>query len=108
MDQHVHIASPRALAGTFAALVVLTAITVAVARVDLGQLNIVLALGVACTKAALVALFFMHLKYEHHFLAVILVTATLFVVILAGFVAFDSAQYQPAIRAHREAALQKK
>jgi cytochrome c oxidase subunit 4 len=48
----------------FAALMVGTAITVAVAFVDLGALNTVVALTIACTKAALVVLFFMHVKYS--------------------------------------------
>jgi cytochrome c oxidase subunit 4 len=42
---------------------VLTAITVAVAFVDLRIFNTVVALGIAVTKATLVVLFFMHVKY---------------------------------------------
>jgi cytochrome c oxidase subunit 4 len=48
----------------FAALMVGTAITVAVAFVDLGAMNTVVALGIACTKATLVVLYFMHVKYS--------------------------------------------
>ena len=48
----------------FAALMVGTAITVAVAFIDLGAMNTVVALGIACTKATLVVLFFMHVKYS--------------------------------------------
>ena len=48
----------------FAALLVLTAITTAVAFVDLGPWNTVVALGIAFLKATLVALFFMHVKYS--------------------------------------------
>ena len=47
------------------ALLVLTATTVAVSSVDLGAMNVVVALLIASVKAALVALFFMHLKYEN-------------------------------------------
>ena len=43
---------------------VLTVITVAVAFVDLGNLNVVVALAVAVLKATLVVLFFMHVKYS--------------------------------------------
>ena len=46
----------------FATLVVLTLVTVAVSRVDLGSWNIVVAMLIASVKAGLVALFFMHLK----------------------------------------------
>jgi cytochrome c oxidase subunit 4 len=50
----------------FGALMVLTAVTVAVAFVDLGFLNIVVAMSIAVTKAVLVILFFMHLRYGSH------------------------------------------
>lgn len=46
------------------ALMILTVITVWVAGFDFGNLNIVIALGIASVKASIVALFFMHLKYE--------------------------------------------
>jgi cytochrome c oxidase subunit 4 len=48
----------------FALLMLGTAVTVAVAYVDLGPLNTVVALAIACTKATLVVLFFMHVKYS--------------------------------------------
>jgi cytochrome c oxidase subunit 4 len=48
----------------FAALMIGTAITVGVAFIDLGVLNTVVALAIACTKATLVVLFFMHVKYS--------------------------------------------
>lgn len=47
------------------ALLVLTATTVAVSYVNLGAMNVVVALFIASVKAALVALYFMHLKYEN-------------------------------------------
>jgi cytochrome c oxidase subunit IV len=47
----------------FGALMVLTATTVAVARVDLGFLNNIVALGIAGIKTSLVVLFFMHVHY---------------------------------------------
>ena len=49
----------------FIALLVLTVITVAVTRFDFGSMNTVVAMIVASIKAMLVALFFMHLKYEN-------------------------------------------
>jgi len=47
----------------FFALMVLTAITTAVAFVDLGVLNVVIMLAIAVTKATMVLLWFMHLKF---------------------------------------------
>ena len=54
------------LLAVFFALVVLTIITVAAAKVDFGSstINLVIALLIASIKASLVGLFFMHLKYE--------------------------------------------
>ena len=48
----------------FATLLVLTGVTVAVAYVDLGPLNTVVALVIACFKATIVVLYFMHVKYS--------------------------------------------
>ena len=48
----------------FVSLIVLTVVTVGVAGIDLGGMNIPIALLIASTKAALVGLFFMHLRFE--------------------------------------------
>ena len=58
-----HIVPTRTYYLIFAALMVFTAITVAVAFLDLGRMNTVVALAIACAKATLVVLFFMHVKY---------------------------------------------
>ncbi len=46
----------------FAALMILLALTVGAALVDLGALNEFVALAIAATKAVLVILFFMHVR----------------------------------------------
>jgi cytochrome c oxidase subunit 4 len=48
----------------WAGLMVLTSVTALVSCINLGQWNAPVALAIACTKALLVALFFMHLRYE--------------------------------------------
>jgi cytochrome c oxidase subunit 4 len=49
----------------FAVLMVLLALTVAVAYIDLGRtLNIVIAMTIAIIKATLVILYFMHVRYS--------------------------------------------
>ena len=58
--------------GVFAALIVLTGVTVWVATIDLGDLNVVVALVIATLKAVLVMLFFMHLRHSGKFLWVVL------------------------------------
>ncbi|HEV2136398.1 MAG TPA: cytochrome C oxidase subunit IV family protein [Terracidiphilus sp.] len=59
-----HIVSPKLYLGIFAALLVLTATTVAASYVDLYVFNVVVALAIAVLKASLVVLFFMHVKYS--------------------------------------------
>jgi cytochrome c oxidase subunit 4 len=98
-----HVLPPSVLLGTAAALGVLTVLTVAVARVHLGAANVPVALAIATVKASLVALFFMHLKYEHRFHLVVLVGAALFAVLFGSFVMFDASEYRPDVRAHEEA-----
>ncbi len=47
------------------ALLILTGVTWGVSYVNLGMGNVTVALLIASVKAALVALFFMHLRYEN-------------------------------------------
>lgn len=49
---------------TFIALIILTVITVAVSYVDLGIMNVPVAIGVASIKMLFVAIIFMGLRYE--------------------------------------------
>ncbi len=94
-----HVLPVRTLLATAAALFALTAVTVAASRLDLGALNVVVALAVACAKASIVALFFMHLKYANRFHLVVLVASALFAVLLVSFVMFDTTTYQDDLRA---------
>jgi cytochrome c oxidase subunit 4 len=60
----VHVLPLRIYFGIFVALLVLTGITVQVAFMDLGPLNIAVALAIAVLKACLVILYFMHVRYS--------------------------------------------
>jgi cytochrome c oxidase subunit 4 len=55
-------ASTRIYYVIFALLMILLAVTVAAAEVDLGRLNFLAAVMIATTKAVLILLFFMHLR----------------------------------------------
>lgn len=70
-------------------LMCLTAITIAVARIDLGFLNVVAALGVASLKASLVIFFFMHLKYENWVIKGMVLTAFVILAIAIGLTFVD-------------------
>jgi cytochrome c oxidase subunit 4 len=59
-----HIVPTRVYYTIFAILMVCTLLTVLIASVDLGALNTVAALTIAVFKAALVVLYFMHVKYS--------------------------------------------
>jgi cytochrome c oxidase subunit IV len=58
-----HVVPVSTYVAVFTALVVLTIATVLAAGQDFGPFNTVVALGIAVTKATLVVLFFMHVKY---------------------------------------------
>ncbi len=59
-----HTTNPRLYFIVFAILLVLLVFTVAVAYLDLGGWSIVLAMAIATTKALLVILYFMHVRYS--------------------------------------------
>jgi len=59
-----HVVPPRTYYVIFLILMVCTALTTAVAFIDLGPFNTLAALGIAILKATLVVLFFMHVKYS--------------------------------------------
>ena len=86
------------LLAVFAALTDLTVATVAVSWVNLGNWNLVVALGIATLKASLVALYFMHLRYDNPFYALIFVTALVFLGVFLCLTLLDTLQYAPNIQ----------
>jgi cytochrome c oxidase subunit 4 len=58
-----HVAPKSLYYAVFAALIVGTLLTYAAARVDMGALNNIVMLTIAVTKAGLVILFFMHVRW---------------------------------------------
>jgi len=63
--EHAHtIVGPRVYMAILFALLLGTALTVWASYVDLGFWNPIIALAIATTKATLVVLFFMHVKYS--------------------------------------------
>jgi len=59
-----HIVSPMVYAMILLVLLVGTALTVGASYIDMGPWNPVVAIGIACTKATFVVLYFMHIKYS--------------------------------------------
>lgn len=91
----VHVVSLPVLLGVFAALIVLTWLTVAASQLNLGDGNLALAIGIATVKASLVALFFMHLRYDNPFYAVLFVSALVCVALFISLTLLDTLQYAP-------------
>jgi cytochrome c oxidase subunit 4 len=80
MSEHI---VPKSIYYTIFALLMLgTTITVGVAFLDLGEFNTVVALAIACAKAALVVLFFMHVKYSTRLTWAVVASAVFFLFIM--------------------------
>jgi len=84
-----HILPKRLYVGIFLALMVLTGVTVGVTYVDLGELNLIVALAVAITKAMLVILFFMEVKYGPKLIKVTFGAGFVFFAIMIIFTMMD-------------------
>jgi len=89
-----HIVPNRILIVTGIGLLILTWITVAVAKIDLGEANIYVALAIAVLKGSLVALFFMHLRWDRPFNQILFVGSLCFVALFMGLAMTDTAEYQ--------------
>jgi len=94
-----HVVSPRIYLAVFGALLLLTLVTVQVAAIDLGEpellwgirvpLNVVVALAIACLKAVLVVLFFMHVKYSPRLTQMVIGAAFVWLFILLSVTLAD-------------------
>ncbi len=96
---HAHVVPVIVLLAVFGALLGLTFLSLAATWIDLGTWNLWLAMGIATVKAALVALYFMHLRYDHSFYALVLAAALLFVLLFVCLTLLDTVEYYPDIHA---------
>ena|SRR6185437_4717797 len=88
MSEHSesHIVPVKTYVLVFLTLILMTWVTAYVSTVDLGRLNVFVALSIAIFKASLVILFFMHVKYGSR-LTKFIVLAGLYWLILLLFIA---------------------
>ncbi|MGH9338263.1 MAG: cytochrome C oxidase subunit IV family protein [Acidobacteriota bacterium] len=84
-----HIVPHKTYYQIFAALIVLTVVTATVSYVELGFLNVPLALAIALTKAVLVLLFFMHVRYSSRLVWVFAAAGFFWLFILIGLTLSD-------------------
>ena len=86
-----HISPIKVYVGIFLTLMVLTTVTIFVAYINLGELNKVVALGIASFKATLVVLYFMHAKYASRLTKLVIVSGLFFLAILLSETMIDYA-----------------
>lgn len=86
-----HISPKSVYYSVFAALMVLTVLTVGAAFVNLGIFNFPVALGIAVIKATLVVLFFMHVRYSSRLTKLVVATSLFFLFILLAETFMDYA-----------------
>ena len=84
-----HVSSKGLYVTIFLTLIVLTIVTVVIARLDLGALNTPVALAIAGLKATLVILFFMGVKYNTPLTKVVAASGFLWLIILFGITMGD-------------------
>jgi cytochrome c oxidase subunit 4 len=92
-----HVVPVKYLMAAGAALLFLTVITVASHSVDMGEANLPVALFIALIKATIVALVFMHLRWDRPFNLMVLVGSMLFVILMMVFCMMDVGQYESSM-----------
>lgn len=89
-----HVSTLPQLFTVFGALVALTILTVALSGRLPGAGGMMIAMGIATVKALLVALYFMHLRYDRPFNGYLFLAGILFVAVFFGFTSMDTAVYR--------------
>jgi cytochrome c oxidase subunit 4 len=92
-----HVLPIRVYLVVFVALLVLTGATVSVAFVDLGTLNLFVALGIAGLKATMVVMYFMHVKYNERLIGLFVMGGVFWLTVMLFFLLTDywSRGWQP-------------
>jgi cytochrome c oxidase subunit 4 len=73
-----HIIPSKTYYAIWLLLLLLTGLTAWIATVDLGPLNTIVALLIASTKAVIVVLFFMHVKYTSEKMTKVVIISAIF------------------------------
>jgi len=89
MSEHAHVPSVKTYLYVFLALLVGTGLTVFAAKFDLGPLNNIVAMGIAGTKAVIVALFFMHLRHSTRMTILTAVAGIFWLFLMIGMFMMD-------------------
>ena len=84
-----HVVQKKTYFLIFGSLLAMTALTTGMAYVDMGQWNTIVALTIACCKASLVILFFMHWRWSTRLVRVVILSALLWLAILITLTTTD-------------------
>lgn len=87
---HAHISSVPFYVAVFLGLLCLTVITVGQSYVDLGKANLIFVILIATMKASLVVTFFMHLKWDNKFNALIFLSTIFFIGVFFAYTMNDT------------------
>lgn len=91
-----HVSSWKLYVGILGVLLLLTLATVGVYQIHLGAANLAIAVLIATMKASLVVLYFMHLKYDTRFNALVFIGALLFMGLFLAYTLADT-EYRGSI-----------
>lgn len=90
-DHHPHVLPLSMYFATWGTLLVLTVLTVLASYAELGHTGgLILALLIATVKASVVALIFMHLKWDHKFHSIIFFSSLIFLAVFIGITMSDT------------------
>lgn len=87
---HAHISSQPFYIAIFVGLLMLTVATVGQSYVDLGKANLLAVIIIATLKASLVVTFFMHLRHDNRFHALIFVCGLMFIGVFFAYTMNDT------------------
>ncbi|HEX2734670.1 MAG TPA: cytochrome C oxidase subunit IV family protein [Polyangiaceae bacterium] len=94
-----HVTPPGLLLLVGGTLLFLTAVTVWVTMADLGRTgNLIVAMVIATIKATMVCTYFMHLKWDKPFNAVVFASSILFVSLFITIALLDKSDYEGDIQ----------
>ena len=95
---HAHVSSLGFYIAVFVGLLILTGVTVGQSYVDLGKANLLAVILIATMKASLVVTFFMHLKWDNKFNALIFISTLFFIGVFFAYTLNDTdrrGEYDP-------------
>ena len=92
-EEKRHISSYQSHIFVLAALLMLTAASVGVTSLEMGRFNTLVAMLIAGTKAAIVLIWFMHLKFDNKLYA-IFTTLVIVIFLLVLYVTFFDYSYR--------------